>query len=88
MKKRLFDIYRITPPPPEENVKELYDYLERQVNIGNNLLEITNKLGMVSYKMSMITIFVHKHFKQKLKAKKAGKLNLHLITLVPMPVIS
>ena len=58
MKKRLFDIYRTTPPPPEENVKELYDYLERQVNIGNNLLEITNKLGMVSYKMSMITIFV------------------------------
>ena len=70
MKKRLFDIYRTTPPPPEENVKELYDYLERQVNIGNNLLEITNKLGKFSYKMSLITIFVHKYFKQKLFTTK------------------
>ena len=28
MKKRLLDIYRVTPPPPEENLEEFRDFME------------------------------------------------------------
>ena len=40
MKKRLLDIYRVTPPPPEENLEEFRDFMEKQVNLGQNLLAI------------------------------------------------
>ena len=45
LKKRLFDIYRTTKPPPEENNEENYRaFLEKQVKLGHNLLEVMNKL--------------------------------------------
>ena len=40
LKKRLLDIYRVTPPPPEENLEEFRDFMEKQVNLGQNLLDI------------------------------------------------
>ena len=40
LKRRLLDVYRLTPPPPEENQEELRDFLEKQVNLGQNLLDV------------------------------------------------
>ena len=44
LKKRLFDIYRTTKPPPEDDVETYRAFLEKQVKLGYNLLDVLNKL--------------------------------------------
>ena len=75
LKKRLLDVYRLTPPPPEENLEEFRDFMEKQVNLGQNLLDIWSILEPgYSFKRGRILRQLHLpvlHLaKLDLKAKK------------------